>query len=400
MRPQFIRELSHSESNVSGKALSLHRFLLRFALGATHIFAWVFIFEYFYFIKPDVGEAFLGVVLLYTLSQITLCLATPYTARFLYFGARKALIVGTALAALGFTLLNATFEGAWSGVASSSAIVGFALIMGLYRALYWVPYEVESEVNRRKTMSITRQLLIALAPLVGGLVIAIFADGPAWLMYGGATLMALSTIPLLMVRDIREKYSWGYRETFARLFHSENHEVVRESFFDGLSGAALLFFWPFVIFLLLGRSYDTLGVVLSITFVVAILMRAVIRKWMSRARLDDAPLLNTVLALSPWLFRLTVATPIGIVLVDSYFYTTTKRRLSVDPFVFEQIADGGTYVDEFTALKEVALALGRITTCLLAVLVLSFASVSVALTFVMLVAALASTAAVLWSQAK
>ena len=35
----------------------------------------------------------------------------------------------------------------------------------------------------------------------------------------------------------------------------------------------------------------------------------------------------------------------------------------MDPFVFEQSADRGSFLDEYTVLKELSLALGRISMC-------------------------------------
>jgi hypothetical protein len=206
----------------------------------------------------------------------------------------------------------------------------------------------------------------------------------------------LSIIPIFYVRDIHEKFSWKYRETYVQLFHIENRTLVLGTFLEGISGAGLLLFWPLAVFLIVGSSYGMLGIILTLTFLVAILMRGVVRRLMRRLRLTETVLMNLIFAVTPWLFRLVVGTPLGIMLVDSYFYTTTPRRIGVDPLSFEQTADGGSYVDEYTALKEISLALGRIVICLAGVGAILLLSVPAALVSIFVLAGLATAAGVLW----
>lgn len=99
-------------------------------------------------------------------------------------------------------------------------------------------------------------------------------------------------------------------------------------------------------------------------------------------------MLGHVVALTPWLFRLVVAGPISVVLVDAYFYTTAPRRFGVDPFVLEQSTDGGTLIDEYTALKELGLHAGRLTTLLFGAFVALTFSTSIALMCVFIFTAL------------
>ena len=370
--------------------------MVRVALAGTHIFAWIFAFQYFFFLEPDIAHALTRAILLYALAQTIACLATPFTVRYLRFGARRSLIIATTMAAAAFVLLGVTMSGSWANSAASYAFVAFAIAMGLYRALYWIPYEIESAVHVRKVPSRYRELLVLLAPLFGGLFVASLAAGQMWLLYGGAIILALSVIPLFFIRNIHERFSWGYRETFRRLFRIDNRRVVLESFLDGVSGAALLFFWPLAVFLILDGSYGMLGIVLSLTFGLTLLTRGVVRRQLQKLRMVESRLVSAALAITPWLFRFFVATPIGFVLVDAYFLTTTPRRMGVDAFAFEQVADGGSYIDEYTALKELSLSLGRISICLLGAVAVSFVSVPAGLTIVFLLAALSSAAGVLW----
>lgn len=396
MRSQFVREPLAGDPQRSRRALTLHRFLMRGALAGGHIFAWIFAFEFFYALEASIDHAFVRTILLYALSQTVTCLVTPLAARSLLFGAGRVLMLAVPLAAVAFVLLGATFDGWFSGISASYSMIAFALAMGLYRALYWTPYDVEFSAHARTSGSIFPELLIALMPLIGGLLVVSVRNGPAALSYWGAVIIIGSVIPLFFVRDIRERFTWGYRETFRRLLSINDRHIAVGSFLDGISGAVLLLFWPFAIFLIVGNSHGTLGLVLSLTFCVAILMRKFVRTVLGRLRVERSLLVHTVFAVTPWLFRFFVASPVGVIFVDSYFYSTTSRRAGVDAVAYEQAADGGSYVDEYTALKEVALALGKITICLAAAAILSFASVPIVLGFALLAAAIASTAGVFW----
>jgi hypothetical protein len=375
----------------SMKSLALHRFLLRFVLAGASVFAWVFLFQYFYLLSQNLSLAFAQVAFLYALSSILTALVTPYAARTLRLGTRRALTLALLFAAAAFVVLGATFEGFWGAPYTGAAIGLFAVFLGIYRALYWVPYEVEA-ASGAKSHSLTAEILVALAPLCAGIFIASVPAALVWLFYIGAIIIVLSVIPLLYAPDTHENFSWGYRQTFHELLSREHRRYVTQAILEGFSGAALLLFWPLAIFLLIGWSYPLLGIVLSFTFIVALLLRAPMRALLRRKELKDSRLLTTVLAATPWLFRLAIASPLGVVLVDSYFYTTTPRRMGVDPFTFEQFSDGGSLIDEYTALKEMGLSVGRIAMCFLGGFAAILISVPAAFVVVFCVAAATSVA--------
>ncbi len=378
------------------RALAIHRFLLRLAFAAVHVFAWVFVFQYFYSLELSVATALIHTALFYTLSQAIACLVTPIAARFLRGGVRRLMFLGVLFAAAAFVVLGAALEGFWPLEYMGAAIAAFAVCMGFYRALYWIPYEVEISGETRKRPSVFWEILIAVSPLVAGLLIASAGEISGWVLYSGAGIVLLSLVPILSVRDIHERFSWGYRETFTKLFTIEHRHIATSSFLEGVSGAALLFFWPLAVFLIVESSYGMLGIILAFTFLMAILTRGAVRKALRRLGLARSRTLDVVFAASPWLFRIVVGTPFAIMLVDSYFYTTTPRRLGVDPLVFEQAADGGSYVDEYTALKEIALALGRTVISILGVTTALFMPIPAVFISIFVAAGLCTVAGVLW----
>lgn len=373
------------------RALALHRFLLRFALAGASVFAWVFLFHYFYLLTGNLPLALAKIAFLYALSAIVTTLTTPLAARTLRTGTRRAVIFALLFAAGSYVVLGATLEGFWGPEYTGLAIGSFATLLGIYRALYWVPYEVEANTVAKRR-STTSEVLIALAPFCASLFIASVISAPVWLFYVAAGVILLSMLPLISAPDVHENFSWGYRQTFHELLAREHRSYVTHAMLEGISGAALLLFWPLAIFLLIGWSYAVLGIVLTLTFLIAIFLRAPIRALLRWSGTRDSQLLTGVLAATPWLFRLVIASPLSVVLVDSYFYTTTPQRMGVDPFTFEQVSDGGSLIDEYTALKEMSLSIGRVAICFLGAFAAIVFSVPAAFAIVFCTAAAASVA--------
>ena len=387
-----LREPALASPLSNARLLSLHRFIFRFAFAGANIFAWIFIFQYFYLVEPSIGMGLARTALLYALSHTVTCLATPYAARLLRSGSRRMCIAAIVIAASSFTVLGAAFAGFWGASYTSAALTVFSIGLGFYRALYWIPYELEVEATGKGRARLFVEFLVALAPLLAGLWIVTTALGPIPLLYAGAGLMLLSALPLLYVPDIYEKFSWGYRETFGHFVAPANRAVVRHAVLDGIAGAGLLHFWPLALFLITGWSYGMLGVILTLTFFISITARSFVRRSIRRSGLHASGILKVLFAVTPWAFRALVGTPLGAILVDSYFHTTAPRRFGVDPQAFEQAADAGSYVDEYTALKEMGLAVGRIFLCLVGTLAAFMVSLPAAFIAIFICAALASAA--------
>src|SRR3989344_3226230 len=123
-------------------ALHAHRFLLRAGLAIANVFAWVLVFNFFFSVSQSVPRALAGTLLLYVLSQAITIFLTPIAAAHLRFGSRRALVWGVVLAASAFVVLGATFAGFFSDSPVFWGVAAFAVLLGAYRALYSVPYQL------------------------------------------------------------------------------------------------------------------------------------------------------------------------------------------------------------------------------------------------------------------
>ncbi|OGG80083.1 hypothetical protein A3A39_02750 [Candidatus Kaiserbacteria bacterium RIFCSPLOWO2_01_FULL_54_13] len=388
--------MTSATSNGVSSSLHAHRFLLRAGLSLANVFAWIFVFEYFYLLSGNVPRSLATMALLFGFAQFITIVFTPVAAAHLQRGARRSLIWGVVCAGSAFVLLGGTLSGYFSAPLLWG-IVGFATLAGMYRALYFVPYRVtQTALRPHEHMRAYLEVIIALMPLFAGLTISSIAFAQGRLLFGASALIILSALPVFWVPDTRERFSWSYVYTFKQLWRRKNYGLVLQSLFEGLQGAALFLVWPLAVFLILEWSYFMLGLVLSVTLLLILLLRRLYAWLLQRFGLENSAAVYTVLAISGWIGRLAAGTPVGVIIADSYAYTTTPERgTRFDPFSFEQVSDRGAFVDEYTALKEIALALGRIMLCAIVfVLVFAFA-LPVVFAIVLGIAAAASGLAIL-----
>jgi len=371
-----------------GSGLAVHRFLFRAALAAGNVFAWVIVFRVFYVAVRDLEVALAGVVALYALSHCISFVLTPLAGRALRRGVKKTLLLGTVFGALAFLLLAALFLADPSRDAVFWAIGAFAVVQGVYRAFYFIPYET-ANAGAQSLTPIFREAAIALVPALAGFVLTEYREGPAILFAACTALMLLSALAVARRAETYESYEWTYAATVRELFARKNHLATGLFLLDGIQGAVLLLIWPLAVFLLVG-SFRTLGAVLTATLCVAFLGRFLVKKFLRSLALHSPFVLATIV-FSTWIVKLAAASPAQVLAVNiAYTSGTSPVRFNVDPHAFEQPADGGHFIDEYTAVKEMGLSLGRVSMCILFIVLLLTTAESLAFATAIITAAIAA----------
>jgi hypothetical protein len=363
---------------------------MRLGFAAANAFAWIFIFQYFSMFD-NVHVALARTAFLFALVYTISCLVTPYAAGRLRNGMKKGIVFGVVIACAAFVLLGASFQGLF-GQWYIVGIVAFAILLGVYRALYWVPYTVEShDLQTPARPNVFRnEIIIAVLPALAGIALTWRMLAPAWLLFIAGAYIILSLVPLARVPDVYERFSWKYRETFAELFARRRRHMLLRAICDGMQSTALFLLWPIAIFLIVGSSYLRMGTVLSLAFLLALALRRPMRMFMHRVHIHDVSLFYATVAASAWIGRVLVASPFTIVFVDTYFHIGTAGREGMDMLSLEQSADGGSYLDEYTALKEIGLGFGRILMSVIAAILSLTFSISISLLVSFLIAAIAA----------
>ncbi|MBV9159584.1 MAG: hypothetical protein JO019_03255 [Candidatus Kaiserbacteria bacterium] len=360
----------------------LHRSLLRLAFSAAHVFAWVMIFEY---LALESGSALVGLVnvsLVYALAHAIVVLLTPLAARNLRNGLRRSLVCGTLAAAAAFAALSLGFA---VGLSFHIAIAVFAILMGIYRAMYYVSYEITPA-----SRPVWIEILLALAPLVVGILIGAAYVAPSSLFLAAAAISLLSLASFAWTPESHEGFAWRYRETFHQLFAREHRSILLASFASGIEAAALLLIWPIAVLMILGGSFALLGIVLSLTLLCTLLLRGIFKV----ASIRTTPAVSSAVIASAWVLRVFAANGFAVVLIDAYMGGTTPHEgRGLDTHTYEQVADNHTYIDEMTALKEMGNALGRTFLVLVIAICASSGDFGASILLAFLIAAIAGVTA-------
>lgn len=375
---------------LAAQALSMHRGLVRAGFVVANTLSWIFVFQFSFVVAGSIEQAAFNTALLYGLAQIITALATPFAAAHVRNGTRRLMAWGIVCAAAAWVFLGMGFAG-YASTYAPALIAAFAILLGLYRAVYWVPYTLAREVQQGALRG-WLELLLTLVPAAAGYAIATRMLAPESVLAFAAGLALLSLIPLTRVADTYENFVWGYRETYGELFEPRHRRLVLLSFARGIEGAALLFLWPLLIFLLVGQSFLLFGAIMTLTLLLAGPVASLLAPL--RPRPQEHPLLlQATLAGSVWIVRLIVGFPVAIVAADAYGMLFRSRTRDADLFTREQSADLGSYIDEYSALKEIALSLGRIFVVFAAAAILVFTSFYTAIVAAFLIAAAAAAIA-------
>lgn len=396
-----MRALVEAELTSGAKArfgaLHAHRFLFRAGFALASLFTWILVFQYFFLASGSITSALIACALMYSISQIATVILTPLSAAHLRRGVKQSIIFGAVLAGAAYVYLGATLSGTLDVNGELWGVAAFAFLLGAYRALYWTPYKLEaaSEYGRSR-MPIVYEIVLALLPVFAGITLAMQPFAPLRIFYGAAALFALSLIPLFFVRNIHESYEWSYFRTFREIMKPKNGRLYFATITHGVESAALFLVWPLAIFLIVGSNYAMLGVVMTTTLILIIMARYLFQRFMRRLRLDHSLPVSALLSASGWIMRIFVAAPISVVLADAYSHIgAPKRTCNIDVFTLEQVSDEGTFMDEYTVLKEIGLSVGRMLTAFLFAIILSFSGVAIAMVVILTLAALASAGSVL-----
>lgn len=341
--------------------LYANRLLIQIAVGMLSVFTAVFFFEQF--------NSFTATMLVFVALYFFGVLLAPLSAMLLSkMGMKKMLII-----AVSFMPLANIALALW-GKNPALSLISFVVFMVLYRTLYWAPYHIDfakftDKKDRGKQMSLLLNLsevLLTLTPIIAGIVIA--AYGFAHLFWIATVATLLAVVPLLFIEDTHEQYTFGYTETFKKLFEEKNRSLSIAYFGDGIQTAVRIAIWPIFIYGLLEGKYVSIGIVTSLTIFLLIAARFVLGNLEDRVDRKKLLKFGSFFSTTGWLFKIFVENGFQIFVADTYHKMGRMvNRLTFDVATYDQAADNGHYIDEFTVLKEVSLNAGRCFIVLVAI---------------------------------
>jgi MFS family permease len=350
-------------------ALMSNRMILKLAFGTVNIFVPILLYQYF-------GVAMLGV---YILMSIIVVFLTPLSAMLLSrLGVRKMIAISIPFAAASVWVLS------YAPLDQGIAGILYAVCMAIYTSLYWVPYHVDlaqhiEEKHRGLVLGWYEDMLEIVAlitPLLGGILIAFFGFTDTFILVAMVCLLAL--IPLKYVGEVYERFSWGYFETFQRLFSARNRRLLIGYASDGAQTSVATIIWPVFIFELLHGEYIVVGLITTVSLVIILILNIFLGFWIDKVGHRRVLALGTIFSVSGWILKSLVSSPFQVFATDTYYkFGDSITRLSKNVAGYGSAAENGHYIDEYTTLAELSHRMGHIFILVLSAIILSFFGVHI-----------------------
>ena len=135
--------------------------------------------------------------------------------------------------------------------------------------------------------------------------------------------------------------------------------------------------WPIFLFSIFDGDYLNVGAFTAVIVVISLAIEVFVGR--STDKFSPARMLKMgtgVYALG-WVWKGLVETVVGVFAASTFHNIgSIMLRTPMDTLMYEQAADSGHYVDEYTVLREIALSMGRVIMVLFLILVTSYFSIS------------------------
>lgn len=352
--------------------LYFNRLLIQIGIGIFGLFGVIFLFEQF---DSSVEQ----VLMFYVAFYGVLLVMNHMSAKLIHiFGMRNMMI--TSIIFLVGSILSLFF---WD-FNPFLFLITYFITAALYKMLYWVPYHIEfasftDKKTRGKQMAVfenVSEIFLGILPIVGGFLIAYQGYQVAFLL--SAIIITFSVVPLFFLRETKETYTWSSLKLIREFFDKDNRPMVIASIGNGLQGAVGMVIWPIFIFILLDGSYSSVGAVTSFTIIVLIVIRFFAGNLIDTIGKTKVIRFSSLADMTGWIAKVFIESATGIFLVHTYHqFGRAVQRLSFNSEIYEQAADNGHYIDEYTVLRETAIMTGRIIMFIAAVAVIAFFSIKI-----------------------
>lgn len=299
-------------------------------------------------------------------------------------GFRHSLVVGGLFSVLVYTVMYFMNEVNffWLLIPFTAVVLGF-------RIFHWVPYNVDFALftdsgERGKMVSITFAtvaFLGVIGPIMAGFIIE--QAGYTTLFLIAIVLLAVATFSYAFVPETKVHFDWSYKDTWKQLVGKRYRGVVLGEFANGAESAVTIIVWPIFLYELLAGDLSQVGAVTTIIVAISIVVQLVAGRFVDKKKTNQASILkigSSLYALG-WVLKIFVLTTAQIFMVGLY-HSITKifTQTPYSTMLFDMSAEQGSYIDEFTVVREMAIHSGRFV-CLVGVALLSLV-MPIAWTFV------------------
>ncbi len=339
--------------------LALNRLLAYAASSVIGIFMPIFLFEFFH-------QSIQAVLLFYLADQVLkLPFFVPAAKLFSKIGLTKSMMIGV----LGLSVFYFTFFLLGQSVALPPfALIAFGLVgLMLTSTLYWSPFHIdfaefstkEKRGRQVSTLFMIQELIGVIGPIVSGFLIIKYGYTMTFMV--GLILVLSSLIPLIYLPKTEVQYEFGYWESFRELFSKKFRSMSISMMAFGAENMVGVIVWPIFLYTVFKGNYLDIGFFASIIVVITLVLQLFVGKEIDKVSAKRMLRIGTGIYAIGWIWKGLVQTVAGVFAASTFHsFGSVFLQTPMDAMTYEQAADAGHYIDEYTVLREMSLNIGRI----------------------------------------
>jgi len=373
----------HTQFSAGMVSLYSNRLIIQFGAGLIGLFFPIFLYQYF-------GGSPQPMLWYFLINfGLSIFLVTLGAKLMKPLGLKRMMII----AVIFFAAYHAMFA-FMDNFSNVWLFLGIALLMNnIWRILYWTPFHTEfaeftDKRHRGRTIAFLSSIssLVSIAvPILAAFVILKFGFEALFLVT--AAIILSSVIPLFFAQPVYEEYSFGYFETFKKLFAKKRRRMLYAYMADGADSMVGGLIWPVFIFEVLKGDYLQVGLISTIIIIVSVVLQLVMGDLADHRSKKKLLRIGTMVYSIGWIFKIFVNTAFTIFIASTFHnFALIMMRTPFDALMYEKAADAGHYVDEYTVLRDIAITIGRALMIIAILILLCFVS----LPFAFLLAAVAA----------
>lgn len=371
-----FRTHRHSLSHVGAlPALATNRLLGFTASSVTGMFLPIFLYEFF-------GMSIQLVLLWYAINFIV---KIPFQVWGAKIFSRTGLVPSMILGVLGIMLFYWMFYLLDAGSTINPYTLMGVGIFGLMivSVFYWSPFHIDfaefsSKTHRGKQVGIfyaVQRFISVIAPLLAGWIITQYGYKINFAL--ALVIVSTSIVPLLFLPPFKVTYEFGFFESFQKLFSKKFRGMTTSMMAYGAENIVGFAVWPIFLFSIFDGDYLNVGVFTAVIVVISLALEVFIGRASDKFSPTRMLKMGTGVYALGWVWKGLVETVVGVFAASTFHNLgSVMLRTPMDTLMYEQAADSGHYVDEYTVLREIALSMGRVTMLLFLILVTLYFSIS------------------------
>jgi len=336
------------------KALCSHQCIVALSSGMLGLFLPIFLLKEF-------GNSVYWVIVFYAVGHLLYGLLVPLGAMLMQrAGLKKLMIIARCFNVLFYVCLYFLH----SNPILFAILANFNLVM--FRLLYWVPYHVDlakftSGKYRGRQMAYLAALgyLVGIgSPLLAGFLLTQSSFSTLFIIT--IVILTIAIFPLTKLSKSQVKFEFSYFQSFRELFKKANKRLRTAYLADGAQGLVGVVIWPIFIYQILKGQYLAVGAVTALVVIGTIICQLLVGSYTDKFSKKKLMRFGSFIYAIGWTAKMFVVTAFQIFVIGTFHSLGyIVLRTPFDAFSYEQFTDRGTYLDEYTVLREMSSNFGR-----------------------------------------